>query len=245
MTEKRFSGKIGEDYNLYKQVVTYYENFEENIARTVFSYNKHNKLANEKSTKQYSILEIGCGTGLTTEPLLRRNLNAKITSVDNEPIMLNQAKKDLKKYVNQGRLELIEADALEYLKNYNGNNFNIFVSGFTLHNFNSQYRFEFLKEVFSKLSSNGLFVNGDKYSPSNPEEYKKAFAWELEIFKGFDIVGRPDLREKWVKHYYEDEHPDKIMKLDEAVLQMDRIGYKNIHTIEKVGLNGIMVAKKP
>jgi ubiquinone/menaquinone biosynthesis C-methylase UbiE len=58
------------------------------------------------------VFEIGCGTGRTTLALLESREDLVIRAADNEPAMLDQARGNLSQHIGQGRVQLIEADAL-------------------------------------------------------------------------------------------------------------------------------------
>ncbi|MCB0389829.1 MAG: methyltransferase domain-containing protein [Bdellovibrionales bacterium] len=57
------------------------------------------------------LLEVGCGVGAQTKILLEIFPHLKITGVDLSKDQLAVAEKRLKKYIDEGRLKLIEADA--------------------------------------------------------------------------------------------------------------------------------------
>jgi len=61
------------------------------------------------------VFEIGCGTGRTTLALLESREDLVIRAADNEPAMLDQARGNLSQHIGQGRVQLIEADALTCL----------------------------------------------------------------------------------------------------------------------------------
>ncbi|MFA5925245.1 MAG: class I SAM-dependent methyltransferase [Methylococcaceae bacterium] len=63
-----------------------------------------------------NLLEIGCGTGITTAHLLACRDHIEVVSVDNAPAMLSQARQNLAQVLEEGRLHLIENDALSYLQ---------------------------------------------------------------------------------------------------------------------------------
>jgi tRNA (cmo5U34)-methyltransferase len=59
-----------------------------------------------------SDFEIGCGTGITTLALLQSRGDLLILAADNEPAKLSQARENLSIFLEQGRVRLIEADAV-------------------------------------------------------------------------------------------------------------------------------------
>jgi predicted O-methyltransferase YrrM len=71
------------------------------------------------------VLEIGCGTGITTLALLNSREDIRLISVDNEPTMLNQARQNLARWVERGQVTLVENDALSALGELSTNNFDM------------------------------------------------------------------------------------------------------------------------
>lgn len=65
-------------------------------------------LDDEKIQPVESVLDIGCGTGQTTE-FLARNFNCHVTAVDNHPVMLQKARERFGN--NNSSVSVIEGDA--------------------------------------------------------------------------------------------------------------------------------------
>lgn len=63
-----------------------------------------------------NLIEVGCGVGAQTEILLKRHRHLHITGVDMAHEQLGMAEQRLKKYIKQGRVELIQADAAKLSK---------------------------------------------------------------------------------------------------------------------------------
>ena len=70
----------------------------------------------------HHLLEVGCGVGGQTEILLRRFPHIKITSVDISEKQLEVARHHLSSYVQEGRVEFVQADATK-LKGLEGKSF--------------------------------------------------------------------------------------------------------------------------
>jgi ubiquinone/menaquinone biosynthesis C-methylase UbiE len=222
----RFSGTIGDDYNLFKLAVPHFDELQEEIARIVRS---HYEL--QPSSSHSRIIEIGCGSGETTRRILEAGQNINVLALDNDLAMLEQAKLNLASFGN--RVQLVCGDALTELQKLKKSaDFQAVVSGFTLHNLEHAYRKDLIHELVQHLAHDGMYVNADKYAPDNSEAHEKDLSEQIAAFKIFDEVGRPDLRKAWTNHYYEDENTrwtesDERSLLRTTGLSEIKIAYRN------------------
>ena len=239
MEDKRFHGKAGEEYELFKLVCPHFKELENALGKTVKEQFQDNEL------KEIKVIEIGCGPGYTTLIILESDDRTKIVAVDNEPVMIEQAKEILKDFINNNRVELIEADALEFLKKQSSDSFDVFASGFTLHNFPKEVREKVIKEIYRVLKPEGVFVNADKYALDNESEHKQSLNWQLQQFKEkYSQIKRPDLIQEWTSHYLEDDKPRMIMKESESMKSMSKIGFKDIKIVFRKQMDAVLLAKK-
>jgi tRNA (cmo5U34)-methyltransferase len=109
-----------------------------------------------------SVFEIGCGAGITTLALLQSRGDLLILAADNEPARLSQARENLSIFIEQGRIRLIEADALSPPCGTGSQD--LAASAYTVHNFLETYRDQVLNEIFRVFRPSGIFVNGDRYA---------------------------------------------------------------------------------
>ena len=180
--DKRFADKIGAEYDLFPLAAPHYNELQRKLAELTVQYPVKNPV----------ILEIGCGTGLTTAELHKARPDAKIIAIDAEEIMVEQTKSFL---ANTG-IDIIWTDALEYLKKLEAISLDIVVSGFCLHNTPTEYRKNVFEEIGRVLKPNGLCINGDKIALDNEEEHKKTLEKQIEAFTKTlkeDVVSKPDL----------------------------------------------------
>lgn len=238
MEKSRFDGKLGAEYELFKQCCPHYDELEDRIGFMIMTDRGLLR------TAPVETLEIGCGIGYTTDSIIRHFRFANITSIDNSNVMIKQAEDYLKDYIDQGRVRLVEADALDYLKKSESESFEVLASGFAIHNFKQDYRKEFLKEAFRVLKKGGVFVNGDKYANDDTEKHVKDLAWQIQQLDLYDKCGRPDLKEKWIEHYIRDDQPDIIMREGEAIQQMKDNGFKHVNTFYRERLEAVVVGVK-
>ena len=140
---------------------------------------------------------------------------------------------------------MIEKDALEFLKDHEPNSFDVFASGFTLHNFPKEFRDAVLKEIYKVLKPNWIFINADKYALDNEFEHNNSLKRQLNEFKNtYNEINRPDLIDERTSHYLEDNKPEVIMKETESVEEMKTIGYQDIVITFRKQMEAIIIAKK-
>jgi ubiquinone/menaquinone biosynthesis C-methylase UbiE len=130
MTEKydaMFSGVIGQDYDMLNLICPLAIKMSLLVGDTLknFAATKNEKL---------NVVELGGGTGITTLALLNASENTHILSIDNEPVMQNQAKKNLNAWVEKRQISFSENDALTALKALSDNSVDAIASAYTLHN---------------------------------------------------------------------------------------------------------------
>ncbi|MEA3515216.1 MAG: class I SAM-dependent methyltransferase [Nanoarchaeota archaeon] len=239
MEDKRFKGNAGTEYGLFKLACPHFQKLENALGKIIKEQFQSN------SFEEIKILEIGCGPGYTTLIILDSDNRTRIIAVDNEPVMIKQAKEILNKFIKNNRVELIEYDALKFLKKQSSDSFDVFASGFTLHNFTKDYREKVIKEIYRVLKQGGIFVNADKYALDDKSEHKQSLNWQLQQFKeGYSRINRPDLIEEWTNHYLEDDKPEVIMKESESIKSMSKIGFKNIKLLFRKQMEAILFAKK-
>jgi ubiquinone/menaquinone biosynthesis C-methylase UbiE len=192
------------------------------------------------------LLEIGCGTGITTLRLLNSRPGLHVLSVDNAPAMLAQARENLAAELAKGRLELRETDALSALQALPDAAVDIVASAYTLHNFLQGYRSQVLAEILRVLKPGGVFVNGDRYAIDDPAEHLRHTQEEVKgYFRVFIELQRLDLLEQWVVHLFSDESEEHLMRLQPALEDMAGLGFTDIRLGYRDGVNALVSGVKP
>lgn len=238
--EKLFSGPIGEEYEMLERICPAAANMSRRVGEFVAGWTPR------VPTESLGLVELGCGTGVTTLNLINARPDTTITSVDNEPTMLNQARRNLAEAVAQGRLRLVENDALSYLREVPSASVDILASAYTLHNFLNGYRTRVLEEIFRVLKPGGIFVNGDRYALDDSLAHLQATQEEVRrYFRTFTELNRVDLLEQWIVHLFSDESPDHVMPLDPSLNTMHEIGFDAVTVHFREDVNALVSGAKP
>ena len=240
--ERLFSGLIGQEYSALDLIVPEAAAMSRRVGERVAQF----ALKQGKDASTLKVLEIGCGTGVTTLALLQAVPNISILSIDNESVMLAQARENLQPFLADGRVRLAEVDALSALQGQAATSIDMVASAYAIHNFLDSYRDAVLAEIFRVLRPGGLFVNGDRYALDDPaEQLKLTQAGVRGIFKVFAKLNRFDLLEQWIVHLVSDESPEHVMRLGLSLKKLQHIGFAPIDVPFRDGVNTLLTAGKP
>lgn len=229
---KRFNNILGEEYELFRSVVYYYDKLEETIAEKVSSFVNQDNLI---------LLEIGAGSGITTDAVLGKlNYKVLIKAVDNEQKMLTQAEQILADNLEQ--VELINSDILDYLRNTPDNYFDGVYSGWTIHNLKPEIRNNLFKEIGRVTKSGGFFVNGDKIAVNDEVQHQKNYDGFMKLLNKIGESGNHKLEQEWMRHYEEDE----VIKFTEQEQEklLENNGFSGVEFIFRELLDAVAVSKK-
>ena len=233
-----FSSVIGQDYYLLKQISPFATEMSRLVGESVA------KFCTNYSTA-VSVVELGGGTGITSLAILAANEDLSLLSIDNEPTMQNQARKNLQQWADAGRLSFSDLDALSALQSLNSNSVDVIASAYTLHNFESGYRKQVLAEIFRVLKSSGQFINGDRYALDDISAHTRSTQNEVAgYFKVLTNLKRLDVLEHWIIHLFSDESENHIMRESLALQQLVEVGFKQINLSHRLEVNALVTAIK-
>ena len=237
--ERLFSGPISVEYNMLELICPAAAAMSRRVGDFV------SRLP-AKPQRTLSIVEIGCGTGVTTLALLNGREDISITALDNEPAMLSQARGNLSAFIDQGRVRLVEADALAGLREIPAESVDVVASAYAVHNFLETYRIRVLAEICRVLRPGGVFVNGDRYGLDDDAEHTRLTQDEVRhYFKTFSALNRHDLLEQWIVHLFSDKSADHIMRLSSSLAAMRGVGFDPVNVHFRDGVNTLVTAVKP
>jgi len=233
-----FSSIIVDDYDIIKMICPSMVEMSRLVGATVSVY--------PDNCEQLSIVELGGGTGITTLSLLMAKDSAYIVSVDIEPAMQAQAKKNLHSWVDNKHLSFCTNDALSALQNMANDSVDIIASAYTLHNFLTDYREQVIHEIFRVLKPNGQFINADRYALDDISEHTRLTQQEItQFFKVLIAADKLDLLEQWIVHLFSDESENRIMRESLALSQLCAAGFTDITLSHRQTVNALVTATKP
>src|SRR5215471_6224457 len=126
--ERRFSGTLGDDYELWRLARPFLGEVHEVVVHAVRSLT-------QAWDRPLRALDIGMGMGEgAITGLLLADAQLSVTGVDNEPKMINKARDRLTADLSSGRLKIVLEDVLGFLTNQPNHAFDIIASGYVLHN---------------------------------------------------------------------------------------------------------------
>jgi ubiquinone/menaquinone biosynthesis C-methylase UbiE len=239
LPERRFSGTLGDDYELWRLARPFLGEVHEVVVHAVRSLT-------QARGGPLRALDIGMGMGEgAITGLLLADPQLSVTGVDSEPKMIKKASERLTADLSNGRLKIVLDDALHFLTNQVSHSFDIIASGYVLHNLNDDYRARLYDEIWRVLAPSGLFVNADKYVQT-VEAHREALRWQLNRF--FDVFvprQRYDLLREWVLHYVEDEAADRVMPEADVITRLNDLGFADVRIAYRRHMDAVLIAHKP
>lgn len=238
LTEVLFSDTIVQEYDLLKLICPLAEQMSGLVGKIISDY--------PDRAHPLSVVELGGGTGVTTLYILQAKQSIQLLSIDSDPAMQAQAKRDLQTWIDSKHLTFCTDDALSALQNMADNCVDIVASAYTLHNFQHNYREQVIQEAFRVLKPGGLFINADRYAVDDISEHLRLTQQDAShFFKVLIAANKPDLLEQWILHLFSDEAEHHIMRETIALSQMQQAGFKDIQLSHRMNVNALVTASKP
>ena len=233
-----FTGVLGEHYKTIELICPLAAKMSHLVGDTVREYT-------ETHDQALNIVEIGGGTGITTLAILLAAHKSVINSIDNAEIMQAQAKKSLHSWIDEGRINFIQNDALNALKEMADNSVDMVASAYTLHNFEQPYRELLISEIFRILKKGGQFINGDRYGLDDISMHTAIIQKEIaHYFKVLTAEKKLDLLEHWITHLFADEAENKVMRETPSIEQLKKVGFVEVKLSERTEVNALVTAIK-
>ena len=150
---------------------------------------------------EFSMIDLGCGTGTVSKAVKNNFPNVTVTCVDIAEKMLEIAKDKI-----GGDVKCVQADfySFAFIEK-----FDLIVSSLALHHLAKDGdKLEFYKKIYSALNPNGLFINIDVVLGSN-EKLQRVYMKKWQEFMARN-VSEEEIKEKWLPNYYAEDRPAKL-----------------------------------
>jgi tRNA (cmo5U34)-methyltransferase len=119
----------------------------------------------EKTSEPLKVLDLGCGTGLELEALIKRVPNACITGVDLSKNMLALLQKRYASYMHY--ITLVEDSYLSMP--FGTHTYDHIISAMSMHHLLHDTKRNFYKKIHSVLQPGGKYIEGDSVTPVDME----------------------------------------------------------------------------
>ena len=169
-----------------------------------------------------SILDIGSGTGLLSELLLKRYPTASLTLLDMAPSMLEVARRRL-----EGR-ENVQYLLRDYSREGIDEGYDIICSALSIHHLARQRKRALYRKVYSALTPGGVFVNADQVEGESPWTHQRY----LEYWDSFVKNGPIEPQEAEAILARRDQL-DKMEKLSLQLKWLRESGFADVDVVYK------------
>lgn len=225
--------------------------------------------ADPSGLKPVLALDVGSGTGAEAIPLLGKVPQMQLVGVDRSGAMNDVFKeRAVQAKVGASRFHLIEADVLESTtatkisrtaeQAFNRKGFQIALSAFTLHHFDKFHKKQAIELIYELLEPGGVFLLGDLFDYSLESDWLSTTIsdWETRWLGGnFERCANTaketgdaksddelrQLREKWIRHYKEENVLDSVTTHDEL---LRAAGFTQVGNPFRYWQVGLLFAKK-
>lgn len=184
------------------------------------------------------VLDVGGGTGIFTEHLLRRYPEARVTLIDFSDKMLELAKQKFEHFSN------VTTVCDDYLKHdYAGETgmggsprFDIIISALSIHHFDDDGKRAVYEKMHGILNHGGEFINADEANSGVPALDKKY----LDMWKGF-VRSRVSAGE--YQSFLSKTQIDIVSPLSLQLRWLEEIGFEYADCPFRHGMFAVMYAK--
>jgi len=176
----------------------------------------------DRTEDKVTALDLGIGTGHTTAAVLEADPRIRVVCVDNSEERLVIAKDRL-----DGKVKLVNADILDYLKLQEAESFDLVYSGFTLHCMPKWERKVAYHGIQKVLKSDGMFLDYDV--SIDRERGLDKLIGIMKIFSGAVKEGGVSKDEfiTWMDHLIEERSEGIRMYTDERLEALVKAGFTN------------------
>lgn len=189
------------------------DEFYEEIARLVTS-----------ECDDFSLLDLGCGTGLELKRLFDKFPAMSVTGIDLSEKMLEKLKE---KYTDKNFHLLCGS----YFDLSFGGGYDVALSTYSLHHFNEEEKFILYRKIYASVNENGVFIEGDYIA--NTLEKQLFHLSELDRLKREQNI--PD---------GEFFHYDIPLTVETQMRLLCKAGFREVKIVKQWENTGIFVARR-
>jgi ubiquinone/menaquinone biosynthesis C-methylase UbiE len=238
MKPNDFNNIGGTRFDLNRLPYPFYDELQFTIGYLVSEFCKKEIIKNPR------ILDLGIGSGYTSEAILMYHPEAHIIGIDRESIMLKHANIKLNYYISTENVKLVEDYIEHYLSKQETESIDCIVSCSTIHNNPPKTREKIMKESYRVLKNKGLVVIGDKIGPDGELFYAEEFAKLLINYKILLRFGEEKLFDYWMRHNIFDDQPALRMTENYVEGLMKNSNFINVERVWKENMTRVYVGYK-
>jgi tRNA (cmo5U34)-methyltransferase len=214
------------------------------------------------------VLDVGAGTGKESISVLNNFPNLNILAIDlcapmqdiferNYKAKFGESVQPRYKYVIDDITKISEHDEAitKYYDDKNQKGCRAAISAYCIHHFPLTEKKEVYQKMFDLLEPGGILINMDLFNYKSESVKTQAHNFDIEYIKReFDnpspqfvysrkipLEKRLILKEKWVKHMYNDNILDSV---EVQVEMLQKIGFKDVECVFKYWQQGVLIARK-
>lgn len=154
--------------------------YEEHMKETVESFDKYYLSVSSpimETDMPIEILDLGCGTGLEIEGILKKAPNAKITCIDMAEGMLELLSEKYQKNIKQ--INIVVGSYVDLP--YGEDKYDYVISVMTMHHWKYEEKKAIYTKIYNSLKENGKYIEGDYYvTPSKESELLLEYEEEIK-----------------------------------------------------------------
>ncbi|WP_128330510.1 trans-aconitate 2-methyltransferase [Apibacter sp. HY039] len=178
------------------------------------------------------ILDIGAGTGLFSNFVLKKYPDARITLVDLSEKMLEIAEK---RFSDSPNVKIVCED---FTKHHFTDTYDVVISSLAIHHLVDQDKIELYNSIYFNLNQGGIFINAEQISGSS-EYFVKLYE---ERWK--EKIENSGLTDEEINAAYERIKLDKRSPLFQQLTWLSDAGFKEVDCLYKYYDFAVIYAKK-
>lgn len=178
------------------------------------------------------ILDIGAGTGLLTDLLLRKHPESRALLIDVSDPMLDRARE---RFSDNPRISFLQMD---YSTQLPEGPFDLVVSALSIHHLSDEDKAILMHRVYNVLSPGGRFINADQVL--GPTDFLEKLYYDDWVRR----IEATDLSEEDCRHSYERRKLDQSALLDDQLKWLKNVGFSHVDCIYKFYFLAVFLAIK-